>query len=626
MTPKSNANDRRGAASALKWRIVAFSAATMVAICVLVAETIIRDRDVALNRGRVEAANLSAGFEEQVRGTLDGVRGAMEFLRRRIEAEGPSFNPKHWKDQLPELVGPTINILMMDAEGRLLASSIDAGSDSISYADREYFQAHRDNPNLGFYLGPPHIGKVAKRLVISATRRLETKDGQFAGVLVFSLDPELLTLLYQKINPGKTAAINLVRTDGTTLARYTASGIDRSRAGVKIDGLPEVFGHRTALSGEYSRPSPVDGTVRLHHWRKVQGYPLIVVVGLGEAEVFGATYRQARMLIGLGIAALSLPIIMMIMLNREISHRVENEIALDKESAQVRRKHSALLAAAEALKKERVKLRKANTELTLARRHAEEANEAKSAFLANMSHELRTPLNAILGFSEIIRDKLLGHDVERYAGYAADIHRSGTHLLRVVNDILDVTKIEAGKLELQEETVKVSAILEDSMLAVLPQAAAREIRLSNPSSNIQALITGDSTKLKQIFINLLSNAIKFTPAGGTVEIFAAAEKDAALAITVRDTGIGMSEKEVRIALKLFHQVDNSLSRRFEGTGLGLPLAVLLTDLHGGTLTIDSTPGTGTAVTVRIPSHRILWKKAAGPLRLAKRGSPLRIAS
>jgi signal transduction histidine kinase len=260
---------------------------------------------------------------------------------------------------------------------------------------------------------------------------------------------------------------------------------------------------------------------------------------------------------------------MTLMLNREISRRVQREIALDEGTEKLQK-----------------------------------ANQAKSTFLANVSHELRTPLNAVLGFSEIIRDKFFGKDVDRYADYAADIHRSGAHLLNIVNNILDVTKIEAGKLELFEEKSSLHAVIQESLIAVEQQAATSCVSLTNATSDTGASIFGDRTKLKQIVINLLSNAIKFTPPGGSVAIAVTAEQDSGLSLTIRDTGIGMSSNEIRDALELFHQVDNSLSRRFEGTGLGLPLAVKLTELHGGTLTVESTPGVGTTVVVRLPANRI----------------------
>jgi signal transduction histidine kinase len=578
-------NPEYTSAQRLKRRIGVFCLAIMIATGALVGEAIIRDRNAALDHARIEAANLSAGFEEQIRGTLNSVRGGMEFLKRRIEAEGATFDLADWKHQVPELVAPTIEIMMMDAEGTLRATSIDVPT-PVSFSDREYFQAQRDNPDLGFFIGKPILGRITKRIDLPATLRLKTRDGRFAGVLVFSLSPGLLTALHQKVNPGKTAAIDLFRTDGITLARFTsAKGLDASAVGRNVQGMTALTDSKFADVGEYSDRSPFDGVLRLFHWRKVAGYPLVVVVGLGEADALAAANRQAWNVVGLGLVALSLPLIMMLMLNREISRRVQHAVALENESENVR---------------------KTNAELMLANQRSEEVNRAKSRFLANMSHELRTPLNAILGFSEIIRDKVLGRNVDRYADYGADIHQSGEHLLNIVNEVLDVAKVEAGKLELREERIEVRTIIRESLVAVEQQAADGGIHLTSANEEIGASICGDRTRLEQIVINLLSNAIKFTPPGGSVDIAAAALKDGGLSLRIRDTGIGMSREEIRHALELFGQVDNSLSRRFDGTGLGLPLALQLTELHGGTLTIDSCPGVGTTVVVRFPAKRITW--------------------
>nr|WP_256437979.1 ATP-binding protein [Rhodomicrobium sp. Az07] len=287
--------------------------------------------------------------------------------------------------------------------------------------------------------------------------------------------------------------------------------------------------------------------------------------------------------------------------------------------------HAALLSISEELANERVKLRRTNAELVAAKRRAEQANEAKSAFLANMSHELRTPLNAILGFSEIIRDKMIGTDIDRYASYAADIHQSGTHLLTIVNDILDVTRIESGKLELHEDKINLDTLIHRSLLAVQGQALAGSVLLAAPARNLGVVIHGDKGKLKQILVNLLSNAIKFTAQGGRIVISAMPEWDGGLCIKIRDTGIGMSGDEIRQALELFRQVETGLSRRYEGAGLGLPLAVRLTELHGGTLTIDSTPGEGTEVSIRFPAKRVVFDKRVSKQRFAET-VPFKVAS
>jgi two-component system, cell cycle sensor histidine kinase PleC len=608
-----------------KRRIAAFSAAIMLAICALVAEAVINERNAALDRARIEAANLSASFEEQILNTLNAVSSATNVLKRRVEAEGAAFNLSEWRTSAPDLATSAMNIAIVNGQGAVTAATAGRDAAPVSFSDRDFFAALRDKPDNGLYIGQPVMGRISNRIIIPAARRLDAKDGRFAGVIALSLAPDLLTTLHEKVRLGQETSISLIRTDGAMLARYTtAKGFDAAGSadlGRKIEAVSGAVGPL----GELDVNSPIDGILRLYHWRRVPGYPLIVAVGLGKGEVLANANRQAAIVIGLGVAALCLPLIMMVILNREISRRVENAIALDQESEKLRQEHAALLSISEELAGERIKLRKANVELIRAKRRAEEASDAKSSFLANMSHELRTPLNAILGFSEIIRDKLLGRDVDRYAAYAADIHRSGAHLLNIVNDILDVTRIEAGKVELQEERVRVEPLLQRCMVAVEQQAISGGVQLACSSQDPGALVYGDKHKLKQILVNLLSNAIKFTPAGGRVGVAARAELDGGLSISIQDTGIGMTADEIRQALELFRQVDNSLSRRFEGAGLGLPLAVRLIELHGGALDIESTPGVGTTVTVRLPPGRVVWEKAA-VTKLQKDNAPLKIAS
>ena len=436
------------------------------------------------------------------------------------------------------------------------------------------------------------------RLAIPAAHIPAASAGIPPGVLKLSLDPEFLAAWHRKALLGRTASIDAVASGGTIITRAGGAGraVDFEAARLSPAGEP----------GEYSSRSSTGGERRFYSWHKAPGYPLYAVAGIGEAEALASSSNQTLFFVGLAAAALCLPLFMMLMLNREISRRVEHAVALEMESEKVHIERAALLAITDELAKERVKLRRSNKELALARRRAEEANRAKSIFLANMSHELRTPLNAVLGFSEIIRDRLFGNDPERYAGYAADIHHSGSHLLNIVNDILDVTRIDAGKFELREEKVKVAELLDGSLLAVEPQAAKGGISLKLRAPETCATIHGDKTKLKQIIINLLSNAIKFTPSNGSVELSASAEADGGLTVAVRDTGIGMARHEIQDAVQLFGQVDNSLSRRYDGAGLGLPLAIQLAELHGGTLTVESAPGLGTTVTVRFPCERVAW--------------------
>jgi signal transduction histidine kinase/HAMP domain-containing protein len=234
-----------------------------------------------------------------------------------------------------------------------------------------------------------------------------------------------------------------------------------------------------------------------------------------------------------------------------------------------------------------------------AKQDAEAASASKSRFLANMSHELRTPLNAIIGFSEILNGQIFGAlGNARYVEYSGDILRSGRHLLEVINSVLDLSKSEAGKMELKPQAIDLADVLTDCVRMVGEQCADARLELRVSGLDRELPVFGEASKLRQIFLNLLSNAAKFTEAGGRIEISTASDEHTLSAI-VADTGIGMSPQDVQVALTAFGQVDNRLERKYEGTGLGLPLAKSLVELHGGSLHIESAVGQGTKVTVRL---------------------------
>jgi signal transduction histidine kinase len=235
-----------------------------------------------------------------------------------------------------------------------------------------------------------------------------------------------------------------------------------------------------------------------------------------------------------------------------------------------------------------------------------EANAAKSQFLANMSHELRTPLNAVIGFSEIIRDQSLGPQaMANYREYANDIHAAGEHLLRIINDVLDISKIEAGKLELHESETDIRAIVKSGIKLMSQTAFESGIALESTVPDDLPTVMVDELRLKQALMNLLSNAVKFSDRGGAVAVGAGLWPDGAMAIWVADTGIGMSESEITTALQPFRQVANSLSRAQNGIGVGLSLVDGIIGLHGGRLELTSTPAQGTTVTVVLPPERVV---------------------
>ncbi|HZS81957.1 MAG TPA: ATP-binding protein [Stellaceae bacterium] len=255
-----------------------------------------------------------------------------------------------------------------------------------------------------------------------------------------------------------------------------------------------------------------------------------------------------------------------------------------------------------ALERAHESLKTLASDLAAARDAAERANRIKSDFLAHMSHELRTPLNAIIGFSDIMMRELFGPMANpAYIQYAKDVYGSGRHLLAIINDILDLSKIESGKLELKIEPVDVPAAVRACIALVQGRADQGGVALDFAAAEVPRLLA-DELKLKQILLNLLSNAVKFTGEGGRVSVSVALTAGRGMAIEVADTGIGMSEEELAIAILPFSQIESPFRRRHQGTGLGLPLAKSLTEANGGQLELSSERGVGTVARVVFPAR------------------------
>jgi signal transduction histidine kinase len=254
--------------------------------------------------------------------------------------------------------------------------------------------------------------------------------------------------------------------------------------------------------------------------------------------------------------------------------------------------------------------RRVEADLERARDEAELASRSKTEFLANMSHELRTPLNAVIGFSDILAGELFGQlGDRRYRDYAHDIRESGLHLLKLINDVLDVAKIEHGTVDINDELVDVGAAMESCVRLVRERAAAARVSIGVNRHSALPLLRADSRRLKQILINLLSNAVKFTRAGGSVTVAAEAD-ERGYRISVSDTGIGIAAEDLATAFQPFGQIDSSLARKYQGTGLGLPISKAMAELHGGGLELASTPGEGTTATLWLPPERISAEMSA----------------
>ena len=243
--------------------------------------------------------------------------------------------------------------------------------------------------------------------------------------------------------------------------------------------------------------------------------------------------------------------------------------------------------------------------LRSARDEAERANRAKSEFLANMSHELRTPLNAIIGFSEMLESGYGGTLSERQASYTKDIHDSGQHLLQIINNVLDMSKVEAGQYQLYETAVDLRDVARASIAILSGRAREQGLTLELAIDSTLPCVMADERTLRQVLLNLLSNAVKFTRGGGRVTVTGGVQQDGDLAIHVGDTGIGIAPEALDFVMEPFRQANGSFSREYEGTGLGLTISKNFIELHGGKRAIESEVGVGTTVSVILPAFRVL---------------------
>jgi signal transduction histidine kinase len=574
-------------AKALKLSIAAIVAAVVLAMWAAVAISIDYSRDATAKTIDAGGSNLAFAFENEVAHTLSGVVQTMDLIADHMRAPGSDMDLYKWSRELPLLASATADGDIVAPDGMVVSTTLAPERAPFNVSDREYFRIQLDGKFNGIFIGQPQINRVSQKLMIPISMRVVAVDGRFLGVLVFFLSPPQLTKLYNSLDIGEHDTLTVIGFDKVVRARFSKVG----REG--FDGIGHVIQNTELTPGRdhdsYVHTSSLDHIKRLYSFRQVAGYPIFVSVGLDYNEQWRLWRTQAKTIASLAAIATLLLGGLALYLIKQIDRRVTRDIEL----AEQRRK-----------------LGIANTELTVSMERAEVANHSKTLFLANMSHELRTPLNAIIGFSQIIKDQIMGPVGKPvYAEYAKDILGAGEHLLEIINNLLDISKIEAGKTELSDDMLDTGDIMRASLAALRVQAAAKKIALTADIPPETPFIRGDALRLRQVLINLLSNAVKFTHQGGRVSLSVASDPAHGITFTVADSGIGMSPDEIAVALEPFSQIENALVKKYEGTGLGLPLAQRLVELHGGRLMIDSVKGIGTTIHVHLPPGRTVQDTA-----------------
>ncbi|MGO8952570.1 MAG: ATP-binding protein [Rhodomicrobium sp.] len=631
----ANRSKIRSSSRNLKQAIVAFCSIIALGTLLLLTSVVIEQRESAEERAWNDTFNLSGAFEEQVRRVIDSIRGSMSLLKTRLAAEGSAFDLVDWIAHAPEFAATTVQVAFVGPDGKLVSTSLERKPKPMDLSDREHVRVHL-NGAAGLFIGKPVTGRISGQTTIQISDRVESADGRLAGVLVFSLSPEFLTTLHRSVQLGKTGSMILAGTDAVIRASF--AGFQKSDGEFIGKSLLRARALTAALSdnsGAYEENNPLNGEPAFFHWRRVAGYPLIVIVGLDRAEVLAVANRSAAMLAVLGAAILALTLSMTLILHREITRRVQREIALFDESCKVvhangdlQRRHRQLLKASAALSAERARLQIINSELGRAKELAEQANQAKTSLLMNMSHEFRTPMHAILNYASMGLKKLSSNDAERLKKYLGNIQTSGIRLLGMLNALLDLAKLESGKFDLRLSRGDLKQIVHQSQAEIDSLFEAKQIRLDfqDPASDTAAVF--DKHQMMQVFINLFSNAIKFSPPKGlitvTIESAALAGSQPALHCSVADEGPGVPEAELEAIFDKFTQstkTDNGAG----GSGLGLAICREIVHLHHGRIWATNAGSGGAVFHVVLPKD-LATHNAGTPLsHRAEAARPLGIS-
>ncbi|GGH15323.1 hypothetical protein GCM10007036_15260 [Alsobacter metallidurans] len=654
-------------------------------------------RDHALKGAEQNLSNLARTFEEHTVRSIQEVDKTLLLLRTAYELDPDGFDLGSFTSNPYFLDNLTLQVAMIGPDGMMLATNLGKTATPVDLRDREHFRVHQQRIEDELFISKPVLGRASGKWSVQLTRRLSGPGGEFAGVLVASLDPRHFSRFYEAIDLGPGGGITLVGTDGVVRA---LGGDIGEPVGRSVLAGPLFAALAKAGNGGYQAEGPADGAARLTAYRTVRGYPLAVAVSMAARRVFAqpdhdrARYTAiaalmtmfvlAGMLLGVrhhrrlagSQAARQESEALAIRKSRELEATLEHMsqgimmIDAGREVAVLNRKAVDLLGLPEDLALGRPRFddilrwqeaagefnsdpevrdfvanggigevgrfyqrtrpngtvlevrsvaladggvvrtytdvsarARAEAELAAALDRAEAASRARGMFLAMMSHEMRTPLNGVIGMASLLGGTRLDAEQRRYA---ATLRESAEHLLQIINDVLDLSKLEADRLELRNERFDLRKLADGVLEILAPAANEKGLRLETDlDAAAPRWVEGDPSVLRQILLNLAGNAVKFTDKGSVTIRIAPdsamdddapvegdAERPVRLSFAVEDTGIGIAEENLPLLFREFSQVDEGTSRRFGGTGLGLAICRKLVARMGGWIDVQSRPGAG----------------------------------
>ncbi|RIX44614.1 MAG: hybrid sensor histidine kinase/response regulator [Rhodocyclales bacterium GT-UBC] len=484
--------------------------------------------------------------------------------------------------QLPEV----LSLRVLDRNGLVRFGQGLPSGQAINLADRDYFIRARDSAQPGLIISGPTLARISKQWVIILARRLETEKGDFDGVLYANISVTQFAQVFSKVALGPFGAATIRTTDLALVHRHPGGkGAVGSREVSKE--LQEMIQAHPA-GGEYVAATALDGIERSNAYRRIDGYPFYVIVGLATDDYLGGWRNSMLMIAGLSGFAVLITALAAWLVYRG-ARRMQGELV---ERKRIGQELEGLLA-------ERNQL---NAELAIRADDADAANRAKSAFLANMSHELRTPLNHIVGFATLLK-----RDVSAEPGRTRLLHiiEAAHDLLGLISDILDISRIEASRLRLANLKVDLPRVIDQAFRELHGAALTKHVILTRViDGDVPDCLRGDPVRLGQVLGNLLENAIKFSEEGGQVILRAGVEKSGAgqtsIRFEIKDEGIGISPELQSGLFQLFNQGDNSPSRRYGGAGLGLALSKRIVGLMSGDIGFESRLGLGSTFWFRVP--------------------------